>query len=83
MTVLVTGVAGFIGYHTTQSLLDRGQAVIGIDDLNDYYDVSLKENAQHFTFAVCYFLNSLETTGHSLAPSTHRIRGRTISHIPR
>ena len=43
MTVLVTGAAGFIGYFTTLALLDAGQRVIGIDNLNDYYDVSLKQ----------------------------------------
>ena len=42
MTVLVTGVAGFIGYHVARALLGRGEAVIGIDNLNDYYEVSLK-----------------------------------------
>lgn len=41
--VLVTGAAGFIGFHTCQALLERGDRVIGIDNLNDYYDVSLKE----------------------------------------
>ena len=43
MTILVTGAAGFIGFHTSQYLLDRGDTVVGIDNLNDYYDVSLKE----------------------------------------
>lgn len=43
MKVLVTGAAGFIGYHLSQALLARGDTVIGIDNLNDYYDVSLKE----------------------------------------
>jgi UDP-glucuronate 4-epimerase len=43
MKVLVTGAAGFIGMHTAQKLLARGDTVIGIDNLNDYYDVSLKE----------------------------------------
>ena len=42
MTVLVTGAAGFIGSHVAHLLLDRGEAVIGLDDLNDYYDVALK-----------------------------------------
>ena len=42
MFVLVTGVAGFIGYHVAHSLLERGDRVIGIDNLNDYYDVRLK-----------------------------------------
>jgi len=43
MTVLVTGAAGFIGYHVSLALLDRGAQVMGVDDLNDYYDVGLKE----------------------------------------
>lgn len=43
MTVLVTGAAGFIGYHTSRALLARGETVIGIDNLNDYYDVALKQ----------------------------------------
>ena len=43
MKVLVTGTAGFIGNNLAQRLLNRGDSVIGIDNLNDYYDVSLKE----------------------------------------
>ena len=43
MTILVTGAAGFIGYHVCAKLLDRGESVIGVDDLNAYYDVRLKE----------------------------------------
>ena len=43
MVVIVTGVAGFIGYHTSLALLERGEEVVGVDDLNDYYDVSLKK----------------------------------------
>jgi len=43
MTILVTGAAGFIGFHTCQTLLKRGEHVIGIDNLNDYYDVKLKQ----------------------------------------
>jgi UDP-glucuronate 4-epimerase len=41
--ILVTGAAGFIGYHVARRLVDRGERVIGLDNLNDYYDVSLKE----------------------------------------
>ncbi len=43
MTVLLTGAAGFIGYHVAEALLARGQSVVGIDNLNDYYDVGLKQ----------------------------------------
>ncbi len=42
MKILVTGSAGFIGFHTTLALLSQGHDVIGIDNLNDYYDVALK-----------------------------------------
>ena len=55
--ILVTGAAGFIGFHTAEKLLQRGETVVGIDNLNDYYDVSLKEarlnilqNHENFTF---------------------------------
>ncbi|MGD1949808.1 MAG: NAD-dependent epimerase [Leptolyngbyaceae cyanobacterium] len=41
-TILVTGAAGFIGYHVARTLLEQGHIVIGIDNLNTYYDVSLK-----------------------------------------
>ena len=43
MKVLVTGCAGFIGMHTALRLLERGDEVVGLDNLNDYYDVSLKQ----------------------------------------
>jgi UDP-glucuronate 4-epimerase len=43
MKVLVTGAAGFIGFHTARALVDRGDEVIGLDNLNSYYDVALKE----------------------------------------
>lgn len=43
MKILVTGAAGFIGMHTCLRLLERGDEVVGIDNLNDYYDVHLKE----------------------------------------
>ena len=43
MNILVTGAAGFIGHQTTLKLLARGDTVVGVDNLNDYYDVSLKE----------------------------------------
>lgn len=43
MRVLLTGAAGFIGYHTAEALLARGDEVVGIDNLNDYYDPRLKQ----------------------------------------
>ncbi len=43
MTYLVTGAAGFIGMHTCRQLLERGESVIGVDVVNDYYDPTLKE----------------------------------------
>ena len=57
MSILVTGAAGFIGMHVARALLLRGDKVIGIDSLNDYYDVNLKkarlselEAFENFTF---------------------------------
>ncbi len=42
MKILVTGAAGFIGHYVSQRLLERGDEVVGVDNLNDYYDVNLK-----------------------------------------
>ena len=42
MKILITGSAGFIGYHLAKKLLERGDTVVGIDQINDYYDVNLK-----------------------------------------
>jgi len=44
MKILVTGTAGFIGFHTAKRLLERGDHVIGMDVVNDYYDIALKES---------------------------------------
>jgi len=58
MTILVTGAAGFIGSHVCLKLLERGERVLGVDNLNDYYDVTLKQarlsrfqDHPNFTFA--------------------------------
>ena len=45
MRVCITGAAGFIGMHVTMRLLARGDSVVGIDNLNDYYDVSERDAA--------------------------------------
>jgi len=57
MKILVTGAAGFIGYHVSRTLIHRGDEVVGMDNLNDYYDVKLKlarlaqiESNPHFSF---------------------------------
>jgi UDP-glucuronate 4-epimerase len=60
MKVLLTGAAGFIGFHVAKRLLERGDAVHGADDVSDYYDVSLKrarleELAKHSNFSFSEF----------------------------
>ena len=74
MTVLVTGVAGFIGFHTTKRLLARGERVVGIDNLNDYYSVELKkarlaelQGHNNFTFHKVDFAD-FETLKATLTP---------------
>lgn len=42
--ILVTGSAGFIGFHLAKKRLEMGDSVVGVDNLNDYYDVTLKES---------------------------------------
>ncbi len=76
MTVLVTGVAGFIGSSVARALLARGDVVVGIDNINDYYDPSLKrarlarldeDFGSRFRFDQLDFANAgaLEVLGHS------------------
>ena len=43
MKILVTGAAGFIGFHTSKSLLKNNVTIVGIDSLNNYYDTNLKK----------------------------------------
>ena len=68
-TYLVTGAAGFIGFHISRALLGRGDKVIGLDNLNDYYEVSLKEDRLHlledypdFSFYRCDLADKPELT---------------------
>ena len=58
MATLITGAGGFIGFHTAKALLEKGEHVLGIDNLNDYYDPQLKTarlamlaNEKNFSFA--------------------------------
>jgi len=76
MSILVTGVAGFIGSHVAHRLLERGETVIGIDNLNDYYEVSLKE-------ARLAPLNRHEQfTFHKIDFSDPAAVEKTLSHAP-
>jgi UDP-glucuronate 4-epimerase len=63
MKILVTGAAGFIGFHTSRRLLESGHEVIGLDSINDYYDVNLKNDRlkilrEHDKFI--FYKNNLE-----------------------
>jgi UDP-glucuronate 4-epimerase len=67
MNILVTGAAGFIGYHVSRALLARGERVLGIDNLNDYYSVALKNERiadiqraypEHFRFSKVDFADN-------------------------
>ena len=64
MKILVTGAAGFIGFHTAKKLIEQGNEVVGLDNINDYYNIGLKygrllelginkENAEKFNAIVC------------------------------
>ena len=58
MKVLVTGSAGFIGFTTAKKLLERGDEVLGIDNLNDYYDPSLKKDRLNILYSFENFFNT-------------------------
>ena len=44
MRILITGVAGFIGFHLAKKLIKQGHEIVGIDNINDYYDTDLKKS---------------------------------------
>lgn len=56
-TYLITGTAGFIGYFLAKKLLEQGCTVVGIDNINDYYDVSLKHHRLEFLKQFKHFLS--------------------------
>ena len=71
MKILVTGSAGFIGFHLVNKLSERGFEVVGIDNLNDYYDVSLKLDR----------LKELGVDTSLLTEENKKIKSETISHV--
>lgn len=75
MNFLVTGAAGFIGYHVAEALLGRGETVIGLDDLNPYYDVRLKcARLERLTAYPAYSFQQIDIADHArLAAMVHGI----------
>ncbi len=83
MTILVTGAAGFIGMHVCEALLARGESVIGIDNLNDYYSPSLKkgrlkklDDHKAFKFIQCDFSDNA-----SLKEATKGVTLKSVIHL--
>jgi UDP-glucuronate 4-epimerase len=72
MKILVTGSAGFIGFHLVKALLDRGDEVVGIDNINDYYDVNLKYGRLSQL--------GIELSGKSFETSTKIVSGKYAKH---
>jgi UDP-glucuronate 4-epimerase len=83
MTVLVTGAAGFIGYHTAARLLERGEDVVGVDNFSDYYDPALKEaRAQRLTRYSAFQLLRADLSVRSEAESVFaEVRPQRVIHL--
>lgn len=80
MKVLLTGAAGFIGMHVAEALLERGDLVVGVDNLNDYYDVQLKlsrlnclKRHSNFKFVECDVINRLAIDSIFLSEKPSRV----------
>ena len=58
MKILVTGNAGFIGFHVCKKLLERGDAVVGLDNMNKYYDIDLKKSRLKILKGVFFLLKN-------------------------
>ena len=78
MKVLVTGAAGFIGMHVAQRLLARGDEVVGIDNLNDYYDVDAQGGAAGATRDACRAFASTSSTSPTATAMTSSVRGEQL-----
>ena len=82
MTVLVTGAAGFIGYHVSAALLARGERVIGVDNVNDYYDVKLKEaRLARLAGNRNFELHRLDIADHKAMPALFEHEGKTLTKV--
>jgi UDP-glucuronate 4-epimerase len=83
MTVLVTGAAGFIGYHVAEVLLARGEGVVGVDNLNPYYDVRLKEaRLERLRARPGFEFHALDVSDrHAVAPLFERHSFSEIVHL--
>lgn len=77
MTVLITGAAGFIGFHLSQILLQQGKSVVGVDSLNDYYNPALKQSRldrlKAFPHFVFYHFNLCDDKAVDLCFKNHTI----------
>ena len=71
MTTLVTGAAGFIGYHVSERLLARGDRVIGIDNVNDYYSVAAEARPARRARAAA---TTASSSSRSISPTRRRLR---------
>ena len=58
MRILITGVAGFIGFHLAKKLIEQGHEIVGIDNINDYYDTDLKKvDSQYLNQRILSLMN--------------------------
>jgi UDP-glucuronate 4-epimerase len=83
MTILVTGAAGFIGYHVARKLAERGERVIGVDNLNDFYGVELKRRrlVQLSTFPAFTFHKVELADPNALVEALNGEPVRTVIHL--
>ena len=86
--ILITGAAGFIGFHVSLKLLKSGKKVIGLDNLNSYYDVSLKKSRlkilkkfKNFTFRKIDLIEDKKLSSTLSGSLTNKIRTIYQNHI--
>ena len=77
MKILITGTAGFIGFHLARRLLERGDTVVGIENINDYYDINLKpETPVKYAPTVAFHRVNLKPETRNLKPATRNLKPR-------